>query len=271
MTAIVHRDVKPENVSAAVQCTPLALSAWVDDPAKLTLTPAYVTALRALPLTGVAVMLDSLEPGLGDVRWSARDLERLRQALPDHERTLTLWGTPQREHIGALAMGLAPLLDALGTRRVEVDLEGAGRWRRKDVRGYADLAEAGTALVHELRHAGAEHIGITTFPGMLDACGSALAGADALALQVYATSTSGHSPEWTGQRLTAAIARYPHLEVIAGVAAYRQPGKRDEDRTAHMRRCLGEASRAGCGRARLWSVKHLCRMTAKSYAVPALG
>ena len=112
---------------------------------------------------------------------------------------------------------------------------------------------------------------VDTFPGMLGAVSGALAGADRLALQVYATTSSGHSIEWTGQRLRAAIRTYPHLEIVAGVAAYRQPGATDTQRAEHLRRALGEASQAGCRVARLWSGKWLCRLPAKSWTRAALG
>jgi len=212
-----------------------------------------------------------LDPGMGDVRWSADDLAVLAAALPDHERTLTLWGVPDRAHIEALPATLGPLLRACGSTRAEADLEGAGRWRRKDVRGYRSLDDAGRALIAALRSAGAEHTSVTTFPGMLDAVSGALEGADELALQVYATTTSGHSPERTGRYLAAAIARYPHLAVTAGVAAYRQPGASDAERTAHMRRCLSEASRAGCSRVALWSAKHAVRFRSRAVVRAAIG
>lgn len=258
-------------MTAPAQCGPLALETWIDDPPSLVLRPGYLDALRSLPLSGVAVMVDGPKPGLADARWSAEHLAALRDALPLHERTITLWAAPQRERIAELRREVPALLEALGSRAVDVDLEGAGQWRQSGLAGYRSLADAGAALVDALREAGAERVEVDTFPGMLGAVGGALAGADRLALQVYATASSGHSIAWTGERLRAAIRTYPHLEVVAGVAAYRQPGATDAARADHMRRALGEASQAGCKVARVWSGKWLCRLPARSYTRAALG
>ncbi len=259
---IADRDIKPDNVSCR-------LGAWLDLPPSLALREPYLSRLRALPLSELAVMVDGSRPGLADLRWTERDLERLRAAV-DHHLIVTAWCAADREQIDALAARMPSLLRAAGTSWCEVDLEGAGGWKRASMRGFSSLTQAGGYLVEALRR-DATTVEVSTFPGMLPAVAGALrAGADRLTLQVYATKTSGHTIAQCADWLRQAQATHPHHEVVAGVAAYGAPGSTLAAQTAHVRAAL-ESAGSVVSTCRLWSAKHLVRTTARRYSVAALG
>lgn len=280
-------------------CGPLDLGAWIDDPPRLVLESAYLDALRALPLSHLAVMVDGPRPGLSDARWTPRQLAQLRRAMPDHELVLTTWWAAQRRAIDELAVRLPELLDALETRTVEGDTEPVGEWAPRAVEGYRDeggdpgaLDEAADALAEVLVGLELDAIEVTTFPGALRHVRSLIRAlsrymapdqALRLVLQLYAVRSRGSSTaptlvEWDGalgperlprEAITRARRDHPGVEICAGLAAYDQrwPGHAPAEA---MHVALTSAAGTGVRRVRWWSTKHLVRLAARSYSAPAI-
>lgn len=259
----------------------MKIGVWLDDGPRQALQPHYLRRLRALPISEVAVFLDSmLSPAS---RWTPQQLDRLREALPDCELVATLWGRSTREWVESLPSRLTEAMCALGTRTVEVDLE--GDWRRRRLRGYPSMQHAGEALVETLRErCGVQTLEVTTFPAHVEARSSAVVTplADRLVLQVYSVRHLGSIPDpiaWDDPRygpgayqrtaLARAAATHPAVEVVAGLAAYDQrwPSRTPEEA---MRAALEGAQAAGCQHARYWSAKWLARLSARSWSAPAL-
>lgn len=279
-------------------CGPIDLGAWIDDPPSLVLRAAYLDALRALPLSHVAVMVDGPRPGLADARWTERDLERLAEALPDHERVLTVWAPPQRPAVDELRQRLPELVSALGARAVETDDEPIGEWVERGVHGYHDedgdghvLDDASDALADVLAELGVD-VEVTVFPGALRGVRPLLAAlvgrvgiahAVRLVLQVYAVRRRGSKakPElvdydgplgpvrFPREAIAAARRSCPGVEVAQAVAAYDQrfPGRAAGDA---MHAAIAGGAGIGVRRMRIWSSKHLVRLNARRYAAPAL-
>ena len=255
----------------------LDVGAWIDDPPRLVLTDRYLERLRGLRLGHVAVMLDGVRPGLVDARWTAADLERLRDALPQStRRIITTCPIPSRAHMAEMEDALPALLRAFGSNAVEHDLEpflGRG-WDRAQVDGFLGLADAGRELVSRTLDAGAEHVEITTFPGAIPGAVGAIAAAGSLSLQCYPTAREGRTydgPQGPARFPLAAIEaarkRFPGVELVAGLPAYRQtwPGVAPD---AAMAVALASAQAGGASVVRYWSAKWLCRLSARKYAAP---
>lgn len=285
-------------VTQQLACGPLDLGAWLDDPPRVVLRAAYLDALRELPLSHLAVMLDGPRPGLGDVRWTARELEQLAVALPELDFVLTAWAAPQAVAIGELRRELPELLDALGAAAIEVDTEPVGEWALRGVRGFEDaggdkgpLDEAADALAEVLLGLGVD-VEVTVFPGALRHVRSLLralslrVGMDnalRLVLQLYSVRTRGSAkaPQLVeyasslgpdrlpAEAITSARRTHPGVELVAGLAAYDQrfPGRKPSD---CMRAAVASASGTGVLRVRWWSAKHIVRLSAKTYAAPAI-
>lgn len=262
---MTDRDIKPANLCR--------LGCWLDLPPSLALREPYLSRLRALPLSELCVMLDGSKPGLVDLRWREADCERLRDALPGMPLIATTWQTADREQIDATAKRLPSLMRALGTTWSDNDCEPFAGWRKP--RGFRTMREAAAYLVARQREAGATTVCLNTFPSAIDLIAGAYerapedGGADQLCLQVYSTRTSGHTVAQCADWLRQARAAYPHLEVVAGIAAYGAPGSALAAQTAHVRSALQAAGQV-VSACRIWSAKHLTRTTARHYAVPAL-
>lgn len=274
---VTDRDIKPSNA--------LDLGVWIDDPPRLVLDGRYLDRLLELPLGHVAVMLDGPEPGLDDARWDWRDLELLRQRLPDPEvdRILTTWIAPDAEALDELDRELPRLLDALGAHGLEGDVEPAGHWRERDVDGFRDLDgdgrrldDAAAAIAEVLCGLHAEIIETTTFPGALrvvrilveEIAARAAPGVRVRYVsQDYAVARRNEEPiAWDGplgperfaleSREKAAAVLPARVELCSGAAAYRTvwPDGRDSLPVA-----IRTARGAGARLVRLWSSKWLAR------------
>lgn len=287
-------------ITTPLACGPLELGAWIDDRPSLVLERRYLDAIRALPLTHVAVMIDGPRPGLEDQYWRLGHLEQLRRALPDHERVLTVWAAPQLGAIEELGAQLPELVEALGASAIEVDTEPVGEWALRGVRGFRDeggdkgaLDEASDALAQVLA-ASRLPVEVTVFPGalrnvrrLLEALVRELGpdGAVRLVLQAYPVRTRGprSKPELVEyssalgperlprESILAARAAHPGVELVAGLAAYDQRGWPGVAPADAMHAAVASAVATGCRRIRWWSVKHIVRLAGRKYAAPAIA
>lgn len=259
------------------------LEMWIDDPPRVVLTKAYLDAIRALPVGGVAVMLDGPAPGLKDARWSGAQLEELARRLPNHRRTLTAWASPDARAVAQLERELPDLLRALDAEAVELDVEPAGEWRESDVAGFVDrdldgarLDDAAAAIAAMLLALPVGEIEVTTFPGALRVVEvlvdelAARAPAETVVrlwLQIYPVLTRGGRTigwndalgpvRWPREGLEKARGQVPdRVEVCAGLSAYDSvfPGHGESMAVAAESALLG-----GSPRLRWWSSKWLCR------------
>lgn len=261
----------------------LDLGIWIDDAPKLVLSLPYLQRLRALPLSHVAVFLETFDDGL-DSRWTIAQLARLRAELPDHRIVVTLSPQPTREYMAELRRELPGILRASGARAVELDLEGP--WKRGKVAGFASLDAAGAELIGTI-HAAAASIGVdveievTTFPAHAeaDARGS-VKGEARLFLQTYPVAEArGEKRDYDGPLgpdrrpyedvLRVRAAEEPGVEVCAGLAAWAQDGWPGEPGAA-MAIALDSARRAGVRRIRWWSARHAIGASANGYAARAI-
>jgi hypothetical protein len=256
----------------------LELGLWIDDSPRLALLRPYLDRLRALPLSHVAVMIDSTERGL-DARWTARELAELAAAIPEMAVVLTLWPEPTRAYIGQLERELPALVSAAVCRTVELDLEGG--WKVGKLAGYPSMREAGRDLVDAVTDAGAREHEVTTFPAHAEAHErGAVKGEARLWLQTYPVAHArGEKRDYDG---SLGPERRPYedvlrvrkvaetgVEVCAGLAAWAQDGWPGEPGEA-MALALGSARRAGVRRVRWWSAKHVIGARANGYAAAAI-
>lgn len=263
----------------------LDLGVWIDDPPRLVLKSWYLDRLRAMGLSHVAVMLDGPEPGLEDARWTASDLRQLAEALPEHRRVLTTWVAPQKPTVSELGRKLPRLLDAFGAAGVELDVEPAGQFRERSVRGYVDadrdrsrLDDASADIARMLLTLPVCEIELTTFPGALRLMLSlaeelARCASDHVSLsafmQLYAVRNRGSlKVGWDSalgpvrgprEGLENARQRLPErFEVQAGLAAWdtRWPGRGPYE---SMTVAAQSAVEGRATALRYWSSKWLCR------------
>lgn len=270
-------------VLAPAQDELLDFGMWVDDPPRVALKPEYAARLNALPLSHVAVMVESFEGDL-DLSWTAAQLRALAAASPHLQIVITLCPAPTREYMTQLAAKLPALIDASGAVAVDCDLEMP--WKRHLVQGFPSLKAAGAELVRVI-HASAALVGRTveievdTFPAHLEArAGGAVVGEDRLWVQTYAVAEArGEVRDFDGplgpaRRPYEDLLRVrrdgePGVELCAGLAAWEQadwPGEPVES----MRLALDSARRAGVKRVRWFSSKHAIGVRANRYAAAAI-
>jgi hypothetical protein len=256
----------------------LELGLWIDDSPRLALLRPYLDRLRALPLSHVAVMIDSTATGL-DARWTARELAELAAAIPEMSIVLTLWPEPTRAYVRQLERELPSLVAGAVARCVELDLEGG--WKVSKLEGYASMRAAGQALVAALLAAGVREYEVTTFPAHAEAQERGAVHDEArLWLQTYPVAEArGEKREYSGplgpeRRPFEDVLRVrknaePGVEICAGLAAWAQDGWPGEPGEA-MALALDSARRAGVRRVRWWSSKHVIGARANDYAVAAI-
>jgi hypothetical protein len=256
----------------------LELGLWIDDSPKIALLRPYLDRLRALPLSHVAVMIDSTERGL-DARWTARQLAELASAIPEMAIVLTLWPEPTAEYIRQLERELPALVAAAVARTVENDLEGG--WKRAKLSGFPSMKAAGRALVAVERAAGAREHEATTFPAHGEAHERGAVEDEArLWLQTYAVAHArgerrdfggAHGPERRPFEDVMRVQKVaePGVEICAGLAAWEQDDWPGEPGAA-MALSLESARRAGVRRVRWWSSKHVLGARANGYAYAAI-
>jgi hypothetical protein len=276
-------------------CATPKLAAYIDDKPRTVLRPAYLNRIRDMtPLTKLRVMVDGLKPGLAeDQRWTARDLEALRGALPDHELVITYWLSAYRQHLAELRAELPELVDAAKAVATEADLEGSGKWSTRHVRGFPSLAFAGNAAVGMLREVLPDlPVEGSTFPGHIELRRPAfMRHVDVANVQLYpiaykvvdgerrVRSWDGRHGPWRRVRegMLAALKRLPEsVEATAALPAWRQTWI-DPPTEAEwtMREVILAWEYARCessGRVRnevaYWSGKHLWRTRPRCYTAP---
>lgn len=273
--AIADRLELFETVIASREQTDMGL--WIDDPAPRVLSAPYLTRLRALPLSHVAVMIERSGAGL-DLTWTAAQLEQLASALPDHRIVLTLWPEPTVSYMQLLGRRLPALVAAAVARAVEFDLE--GHWKIGKLSGFPRMGAAGDELVRIASTCAAE-LEVTTFPAHLEASvRGSVRGERRLFLQTYSVAEArGETREWASalgpdRRPYEDVLRIqrtaePTVEICAGLAAWEQSDWPGEPIDA-MRRALDSARRAGVRRVRWWSSRHVLGASANSYAAAAI-
>jgi hypothetical protein len=253
---------------------------YIDDAPRVALAPDYLERLDALVLDEVSIMAER-SGGDFDVTWTARDLARFRgSAPPNLRRVLCVWPEPTKRWMTGFAQALPQMLDALETRVVELDLEGA--WKARHVRGYASLAEAGADLVETLRGGGATSYRVSTFGSHLEAMDrGAVRGECALIQQSYTIAqVRGEARDYDGRY---GPSRRPEEDLAltrqrgeAGVrlgvalAAWGQAGWPGEPADA-MREAYASALRGGAEWVYWWSSKHAVGAKRNRYAASAIA
>jgi hypothetical protein len=256
----------------------LELGLWIDDSPRLALLRPYLDRLRALPLSHVAVMIDSTERGL-DARWTARQLAELAAAIPEMSVVLTLWPEPTRAYVRQLERELPALVAAAVVRVVELDLEGG--WKVGKLEGYPSMQEAAIDLRGAVLDAGAREFEVTTFPAHAEAHDRGTVKGEArLWLQTYPVAEArGEKRDFFGplgpsRRPYEDVIRVqrsaePGVDVCAGLAAWAQDGW-PGDPGDSMAAALDSARRAGVRRVRWWSSKHVLGARTNDYAYAAI-
>lgn len=146
------------------------LGVWVDDRARVVLSEQYLDNLVSLGLTTLAIMVHRSTAGSEVTwrpRWTADQLAQLRTLAEPRQLSLviTTWPLPRRDLLEAFRRELPPLLAASGAVGLEVDTE--GNWLSPRLDGFADMDEAGRALVDTLREIAAPtgaRLELTTYP-----------------------------------------------------------------------------------------------------------
>lgn len=147
------------------------LGVWLDDVPSTVLASGWLTKLRSLGFSTIAVMVQRSTSGKGadawSLRWSANDLTKLRElAKPlGFDIVLTTWPLPDSAQLAAIAKDMPGLLASAGASGFEVDTE--GNWKPERVSGFASLSDAAKALVDVMRSSAAAtkaRLELTTYP-----------------------------------------------------------------------------------------------------------
>ncbi len=242
------------------------LGTWIDTPPGKTLKRSSMALMNELPFDHVSPMVDGSSPGLQDQRWFERHLEKLRDGLRDDiEIGPTVWVEPVREYIERLAVMLPVLCRIVCAAFVCADSE--MRWKKRYVRGYDSLEEAGLHL-SEVLYSSAPIVEGTAFPKHRESSANATIAVDRYMEQVYSIHTHpsgrkikasskrygpGHYQRWALQELKA---ERPDVEIGAGLACWRQKfaGMNPADAMALAH---GAAIAEGATWLREWSWKHI--------------
>lgn len=175
-------------MSDALACGPISAGLYVDDAPRLATTADFVERIIDIGYDHVCVMVDGPGNALHNVRWTLEQLETFRELLlashapRDVESVLTLWGEPTRTFVEQVRVRLPGMLRALGTLRVELDLEGG--WSAKALQGFARLDDAATALIDVIRGAGAK-LEVVSWRARLRAIAAFLPHIERLTLMIY--------------------------------------------------------------------------------------
>ncbi|HLT40495.1 MAG TPA: peptidoglycan-binding domain-containing protein [Enhygromyxa sp.] len=157
-------------INAGVAPSP-TIGVWLDDVPNTALRESYFEQLVKLELSSIAVMVQASTANRREApwraRWTAAQLEQLRELASAHEIAivLTTWPLPDRDALASFARALPELLDASGAEALEVDTE--GNWDASRLAGFASMSDAGQALVETLRALAAPHgarLELTTYP-----------------------------------------------------------------------------------------------------------
>lgn len=252
---------------ALVQCGPLKLGVWIDDPPHDVLKPAYIDAIHALPFHELAVMVDGPKPGIKDARWSAAQLKEFFAAFPAHDRIMTVWTPAQKHPIAELEAKIMELADALKPIAIEADAEPAGKWAKKFLVGYATLGEAAADTMRVLRKPGVR-TEVTVFPSAYSSAAELVKLADVLVSQNYAVAShDGQAVPAFGplgpdryprESILLARERFPKQRIVSGHAAYHQRFTNLPPHDAMMK-AIASATGVGCNHIRFWAGKHFFR------------
>lgn len=253
---------------------------YIDDTPRIALAPEYLERLDALALDEVSVMAERSGGGF-DVKWSTRDLSRFRgSAPPNLARILCVWPEPSTRWMAGFAQALPALLEALGARVVELDLEGA--WKARHVQGYPSLAAAGRDLVETLKIGGATSYRVSTFGSHLEAMDrGAVRGEAAFVQQSYTIAkVRGEARDYDGRygperrpEEDLALTRKrgePGVELGVALAAWAQADWPGEPAEA-MAEAYASALRGGARWVYWWSSKHIVGAKRNRYAAKAIS
>lgn len=221
MQALQGRDAQPPK-----------LGVWLDDVPSTVLSATWLTNLRALGFTTLAVMVQRSTSGSKDaaawsLRWTPDQLAKLRElASPlGFDITLTTWPLPDPSQLAAFARDMPNLMTAAGARGLEVDTE--GNWLSSRVSGFASLSDASKALVDAMRSSAAAtkaRLELTTYPyhGECSSKAEVTPHMDLLLPQAYSVANrSGKAIAWDDPQLgpggmqAAAVHR---AEAVPGIA-----------------------------------------------------
>lgn len=149
-------------------CGPVTPGLYVDDAPSRASTEAYIRRAVGIGYEHLCIMLDGHGEGLADLRWRPDQLERMRAVCEPAgvARIGTLWPEPTMAYMDELEKKLPSLLEALGARSVELDMEGAN-WDAKKLKGFRTLEAAELALIDTLREVGCETYEVVSFMARL--------------------------------------------------------------------------------------------------------
>ena len=252
---------------------------YIDDTPRVALAPDYLERLDELALDEVSVMAER-SGGDFDVTWSTRDLRAFANSAPPNlARILCVWPEPTLRWMAGFAQALPAMLEALGTRVVELDLE--GHWKARRVQGYPSLASAGRDLVETLRGGGATSYRVSTFGSHLEAMDrGAVKGEAALIQQSYTIAkVRGEARDYDGRygperrpEEDLALTRKrgeAGIELGVALAAWGQDGWPGPPADA-MDEAYASARRGEARWVYWWSSKHAIGARRNSYAAQAI-
>jgi hypothetical protein len=241
----------------------------------------YAGRIKRAGLDHVAIMLNSssvASDGTAVWKWSGSRLAAFCTALCERGLTVgySVWARPQPAYMDSLKRGLADRVQPYRPHRLEADLE--GKWRARYVKGFADLHEAGDALLALLRPYGLT-IECTSYP-LHSEYGERPTFADEVDVvcpQAYSYyKHNKRSRGWLGrygpgamQRLALSRVATSGKIVVCGLAAYSQTFPEHSPHEA-MRTAYRAATTGRPSEIRWWSAKQLWGHKHNHYALGSI-
>lgn len=266
----------------------LDLGIWFDDSLHQ-VTPRYMEALKSVGIERVHIMVDRSTKGWNP-RFDREHCELIESLFRDFRKIVVIWPEPTKGYVNDLRRDLPWIVKLTNAVGVEFDCE--HNWKRRLVRGYDNLEEAGLELVEVTDQLFSKAFGgsrcadlyVTTFPAHLEASASATVTpfVDYLNLQVYSVRQRDQQPSsWRGaldpgvfqtNSLTNAQVALDTqgrgVELVSGIALWDQKweGRPESDAI----QAAWDASLEHTNRLTFWSSKFLVGGRKNSYSLSAL-
>lgn len=214
-----------------------------------------VAFARELGCGALYIMVNDHSKRRGPTAYTTRAPARIVR-LAEHARAagleahLTSWVMPHAGYLAGLGR-LRQLAEDAGAASVLLDAEEP--WTR--ARGGLPYSDAAVEVARQLDGIrwGVTGIGYASW----DALGVLVTLARYAVPQAYATATSGVTPERAAAMVNRWRQLWPHVPLIAGLAAYRQIGIAGHTAESAMRTAYDGVREAGCADVIYWSLRHL--------------
>jgi hypothetical protein len=175
----------------------LVFGVWVDDSYKKVSTDKYLTKLKDLGITRLAIMVNKMNVSnkgpLWKLRWSIDKFIKFAKKAKkyDFSLVLTCWPRPDIHQINCMLEDIEEFAKVENVHAIEYDAE--GNWKGRHLVGFHSMVEAGIYLADKTRrlnHLTNTNFEVTTFPNHIENSRRATLAcfADTLLVQAYSVA-----------------------------------------------------------------------------------